>query len=331
MNEAINPDLVTAVIFFGILMIGIGIIVVINLLSSPKKKLEKRINILKARWSPTAKASMVSVRRFSDEEGNKGFGRLLRSLVPQPAELHKRLAKTGLKIRMNQYLVVNVVLTMMATMVCVFFFAFSWPVSILSGICIGMGLPHHVLGKLIRRRLSKFTKLFPDGIDLIVRGLRSGLPVTEAMGTVAQEVEDPVGIEFQQTIDAIKLGRNPDEALADTAERLDTPDFRFFMISLSIQRETGGNLAETLENLSDILRRRQQMKLKIKAMSSEARASAIIIGSLPFIMLGILLLINYEYVNGLFTDPRGMVMLGVGLLLMGTGGAVISKMVRFEI
>ena len=118
----------------------------------------------------------------------------------------------------------------------------------------------------------------------------------------------------------------------DTAQRIDTPEFKFFIISISVQRETGGNLAETLDNLVDILRRRRQMKLKIKAMSSEARASAYIIGSLPFAMFGILLLINPGYAMELFHDPRGLIMVAVGLTSMpGHGVLVMAKMVRFEI
>jgi tight adherence protein B len=122
-----------------------------------------------------------------------------------------------------------------------------------------------------------------------------------------------------------------EEALWDTARRLDTPEFKFFVISLSVQRETGGNLAETLDNLGEILRRRLQMQLKIKAMSSEARASAYIIGSLPFVMFGILMIMSPAYIMVLFTDPRGMFIIGIGLTTMLLGVLVMAKMVKFEI
>jgi tight adherence protein B len=119
--------------------------------------------------------------------------------------------------------------------------------------------------------------------------------------------------------------------LWDAVKRIDLPDFKFFVVSLSVQRETGGNLAETLENLSNILRQRRQMKLKIKAMSSEARASAMILGALPFLMFSIMLLINSEYVMTLFTDPRGLIMVGFGLACLALGVGIMWKMVRFEI
>jgi tight adherence protein B len=131
--------------------------------------------------------------------------------------------------------------------------------------------------------------------------------------------------------DSIKFGWTLEDALWDAAKRLDTPEFRFFCISLAVQRETGGNLAETLENLSDILRRRRQMQLKIKAMSSEAKASAIILGSLPFVMFGLIFFVNRGYVMQLFEDPRGLMMVAGGLTILGIGCLVMMKMVRFEV
>jgi tight adherence protein B len=140
-----------------------------------------------------------------------------------------------------------------------------------------------------------------------------------------------VGKEFRDISDRVKFGQPLDEALWETARRLDTAEFKFFVISISVQRETGGNLSEALGNLSDILRRRRQMGLKIKAMSSEAKASAIILGSLPFIMFGIIFALNPEYEMALFTDPRGQMMLGVGIAIMSFGVLVMNKMIKFEI
>ncbi len=164
-----------------------------------------------------------------------------------------------------------------------------------------------------------------------MRGLKSGLPVTESIKVVGEEIGDPVGIEFRGIADAMKLGQSMEDSMWDTAKRLDTPDFKFFVSSLSVQRETGGNLTETLDNLSDILRKRKQMKNKVKAMSSEAKASGIIIGSLPFIMFAIIYILNPGYVSQLFVDPRGQAMLAAGALSMVTGIAVMAKMIKFEI
>lgn len=328
--ESINPDIIVATIFFGVLIVGAAIVIAAELLAAPGRRLNIRIEAIRERWSPNR--SIVQAVRV--KRGAEGQGRLeqtLKRLVPNPAELRKRLAKTGLSIELGHYVAASLVLVILATTGVALFFQFSALLSILSGITIGVGLPHMLIGKLIDRRVTRFTRQFPEAIDLMVRGLRSGLPISESMNSVGQEIDDPVGIEFRRIVDAIKLGKDQNHALLETAERVDTADFRFFMISLSIQKETGGNLAETLDNLSDILRRRQQMKLKIKAMSSEARASAMIIGSLPFIMVGILMVVNYDYVSTLFTDPRGMMMTGFGLFMMSLGGGVISKMVKFEI
>ena len=165
----------------------------------------------------------------------------------------------------------------------------------------------------------------------MVRGLRSGLPITETLGIVASEIPGPVGIEFRMVADKMKIGRTMEAALQDTADRLGTAEFQFFVITLAIQRETGGNLAETLSNLADVLRKRAQMKLKIRAMSSESKASAYIVGSLPFIVFGLVWMMNPQYMGGFFTDQR-LIVAGIGgMVWMGIGALIMAKMVNFEI
>ena len=199
------------------------------------------------------------------------------------------------------------------------------------GLLVGAGLPHFVVGFLINRRVAKFTASFPDAIELLVRGLRSGLPVTETIGVVAKEIGGPVGEEFQKVVDRIKIGQTMEDALQESAKRMETPEFKFFCITLAIQRETGGNLAETLSNLADVLRKRGQMKLKIKAMSSESKASAYIVGSLPFIVFGLVYSVNPNYLAGFFYEER-LIIAGLGgLCWMSIGVFIMAKMVNFEI
>jgi tight adherence protein B len=202
---------------------------------------------------------------------------------------------------------------------------------VLIGMFAGIGVPHWVIGKMIKRRVGKFTARFPDAIDLMVRGLRSGLPISETLGIVADEIQGPIGDEFRTVSDKMKIGRSMEAALQETADRLGTPEFQFFVITLAIQRETGGNLAETLANLSDVLRKRAQMKLKIKAMSSESKASAWIVGALPFIVFILIWFINGKYMQTFFTDERLMIAGGGGLIWMGIGVFIMAKMVDFEI
>lgn len=184
---------------------------------------------------------------------------------------------------------------------------------------------------MISRRTEAFISKFPDGIELLVRGLRSGLPVTETLGVVASEVPGPVGLEFKTIIDRIKVGKTMEDALQATGDKLGIPDFNFFTITLAIQRETGGNLAETLSNLATVLRSRAQMKLKIRAMSSESKASAYIVGSLPFLVFGAIMFINPDYMSKFFSDDR-LIVAGLGAgVWMGIGVFMMSKMISFEI
>jgi tight adherence protein B len=203
--------------------------------------------------------------------------------------------------------------------------------AIFAGLFVGIGGPHLVVGKLIKRRIDKFNSNFPDAIELMVRGLRSGLPITETLGIVSGEIPGPVGVEFRSVSDKMKIGRTMEAALQETADRLGTPEFQFFVITLAIQRETGGNLAETLSNLADVLRKRAQMKLKIRAMSSESKASAWIVGSLPFVVFSLVYFINPGYMGGFFEDQRLIVAGLGGLIWMGIGVFIMAKMVNFEI
>jgi tight adherence protein B len=203
--------------------------------------------------------------------------------------------------------------------------------SLMVGLAIGIGLPHLVIGSMGNRRVRAFIDLFPDAIDLIVRALRSGLPVSEAIIGAAEEIGDPVGAEFSSIESGMRMGRDLDSLLWDISKRIDAPEFRFFIIALGVQRETGGNLGETLANLSDLLRRRKSMKQKTRAMSSEARASTMILGSLPIVVTLILFLTSPTYITVLFNDPRGIMLVGlaVGMLVVGIG--IMVKMAKFEI
>src|SRR5690606_9660698 len=181
------------------------------------------------------------------------------------------------------------------------------------------------------RRITKVMNAVPEAIALLCRGLRAGLPIVEAIVTLGNDAPDPVGREFRCVANAMRIGQSLEQGLWDVARRIDIPDFKFLIIAISIQRETGGNLAETLGGLANTLRKRRQIQLKIKAMSSEARASAWLIGALPFLMFFLLWLANDGYVLPLVNDPPGMYMLGAGLPMISFGVGVMAKMVRFEI
>ncbi|MFC4273206.1 pilus assembly protein TadB [Sneathiella chungangensis] len=275
--------------------------------------------------------SRSSARRAQDTSGIKIIDSLIKTLVPKPEQLKIRLEKTGFKISMLRYATVTAITILLIIGVCHLIYNLSLFLAIPVGIASGLFLPHAVVGYLGKRRINKFMKTFPEAIELLCRGLRAGLPISEAIVTVGNDAPDPVGKEFRGVADAMRVGQSLEQGLWDVARRIDLPDFKFLIIAISIQRETGGNLAETLGGLANTLRKRRQIKLKIKAMSSEARASAWIIGSLPFIMFFLLWLANDAYVMTLVEDPRGMYMIGAGLAMIGSGVGVMAKMVRFEI
>ena len=237
---------------------------------------------------------------------------------------------TGREVTLSKYLMISMGLAA-GVLALLMIKGAPFLLGLFAGLFVGIGLPHFVVGKMINRRIAKFNSNFPDAIELMVRGLRSGLPITETLGIVSSEIQGPVGLEFRAVSDKMKIGRTMEAALQETADRLGTPEFQFFVITLAIQRETGGNLAETLSNLADVLRKRAQMKLKIRAMSSESKASAYIVGSLPFIVFGLVYMMNPDYMGKFFEDQR-LIVAGLGAMVwMSIGGFIMAKMVNFEI
>ena len=245
-------------------------------------------------------------------------------------KLRLRLAQTGKKWTLQQYMYASGGLAFVI-MAILLLNGVSFLIGLLIGLLIGAGLPHMVVNFLVGRRIKNFTMNFPDAIELLVRGLKSGMPVSETLSVIAKEIAGPVGEEFKLVVEKIKIGKSMEDALQETADRLGTAEFQFFVITLAIQRETGGNLAETLANLADVLRKRAQMKLKIRAMSSEARASAYIVGSLPFFVSGMIWMLNPKYIEGFFNEPRLMTAGVIGAIWMAIGAFIMAKMVNFEI
>ncbi len=244
--------------------------------------------------------------------------------------LAMRLDRTGKGWTVSQYIYASIGIALVIA-VLIYIQSGALLLGLGVGAVVGLGLPHLIVGFFINKRTNAFVVKFPDAIELLVRGLRSGLPVTETLAVVAQEIPGPVGLEFKGITERIKIGKTMEDSLQDTADRLGIPEFNFFCITLAIQRETGGNLAETLSNLSDVLRKRSQMKLKIKAMSSESKASAYIVGSLPFIVFGLIYWINPDYIGGFFYEDRLIVAGLGGLVWMSIGVFIMAKMVSFEI
>ncbi|MBW6523014.1 type II secretion system F family protein [Sphingomonas sp. RHCKR47] len=318
------------------MLIGIGALITLGMIlfafagPSAQKTSNRRLSALRERHSTSAEGAMeAQMRRITGRNQTKADKAAMR-LLPNPAELQKRLNMTGKSWTVGQYGMVSLGLAVGLTLLMLLR---GWPLllALFLGLGIGAGFPHWWVGKVINKRVAKFNTKFPDAIELLVRGLRSGLPISETMSVVGAEVDGPVGEEFRSVSDKMKIGRSMDVALQETADRLGTPEFQFFVITIAIQRETGGNLAETLQNLSTVLRGRMQMKLKIRAMSSESKASAYIVGSLPFIVFIMIMVINGKYMQNFFVDERLMITGAGGLIWMGIGAFIMAKMVSFEI
>ena len=314
---------------------AIGLLLVLGSLfagPSAAKSQGRRLESVRERHSRSSDvATQAQLKKImaNRSQSSRAEG-LASSLIPNPELLRLRLEQTGKGWTLPQYVSASVGLAVV-TFAALFFRGAPAILALFVGLLLGAGLPHFIVGKLVKKRSTKFTQRFPDAIELMVRGLRSGLPISETVSVVGQEIQGPVGLEFKEVADKMRIGKTMEAALQDTADRLKTPEFQFFVISLAIQRETGGNLAETLGNLADVLRKRAQMKLKIKAMSSEAKASAWIVGSLPFIVFGLIYYMNAGYLAQFFVDEH-LIIAGLGgLVWMGIGVFIMAKMVNFEI
>ena len=250
--------------------------------------------------------------------------------VKATQSIEAQIQQAGLKITPMNFMVMSA-----AVGLGVFVLALSLKVKLFLalglGFAAGFGLPRWVLGNLAKRRLKQFTEAFPDAIDIIVRGIRSGLPLNDCLKIIGHECPEPLAGEFRRLVETMSLGGTVEMALAKMSERIPTQELRFFTVVLSIQQKAGGNLGEALGNLSSVLRARKLMREKIKALSSEATASAFIIGSMPPAVIILISVTSPAYMSLMFTVPKGQLMLLGGLIWMSLGIFVMRRMINFQI
>ena len=241
-----------------------------------------------------------------------------------------KLKHAGLNMTIRTFALISV-----GVGVFVFLMAFLFGPNLLlalgAGLVAGLGLPRWVVGFIAAGRMKKFGAEFPNAVDVIVRGIKTGLPVHDCFKIIAKESPAPLGPEFQKLVEGLGVGLTLSQALDRMYERMPTPELKFFSIVIAIQQKTGGNLAEALGNLSSVLRARRMMGEKIKAMSSEAVASAGIIGSMPPVVMILVSLTTPSYMGLMFTDFRGQVMLLIGAVWMSVGIFVMKRMISFKI
>lgn len=243
--------------------------------------------------------------------------------------LSAKLKQAGLSTSVKTFWIVSAVLGIVALLLPLLF-GLHPLISLGAGVVFGLGVPRWFVGMLGKGRRKKFSGHFADAVDVIVRGIKSGLPVHDCFKIIARESPAPLGPEFQKLVEGLGVGLTLAQALDKMYERMPTPELKFFAIVMAIQQKTGGNLAEALNNLSVVLRARKMMGEKIKALSSEATASAGIIGSLPPAVMILVSLTTPAYMARLFTDPRGQFMLLIAVAMMAFGVFVMKKMISFK-
>ena len=283
-----------------------------------------------------SKADRASRGANAANDPNTRRKQIVKSLKDQDKQERKatvtmaaRLQQAGLSMGVRTFWVISAVLGVLALLTPLMFGA-NPLIALGAMFATGLGLPRWIVNFLAKRRTKKFTLAFSDAIDIIVRGIRSGLPVHDCLKIIARESPEPVASEFQRLVESIGMGVSIDQALEKMFQRMPTSELRFFAIVLAIQQKTGGNLAEALANLSQVLRGRRLMREKIKAMSSEAIASSFIIGSLPPGVVTLIFLVNPAYEGMMFTDPRGKMLTMGAVLWMSTGIFIMRKMINFK-
>ena len=196
---------------------------------------------------------------------------------------------------------------------------------------LGVPIPIVILMLSRRSRMKQLVQQLPDAIDIVVRSLRAGHPISTSIAMVAREMRDPIATEFGLVVDEMTYGLNLDDALSNMARRVGVSDLRFLVVAVMIQMQVGGNLAEVLNSLSRVIRERTRMRAKVRALSAEGRLSAGILSVLPFIMIGAITLLRPGYYSDVAADPIFWPVLGVGFFLMVLGIITMYRMVNFRV
>jgi tight adherence protein B len=253
----------------------------------------------------------------------------------EKASLRTRLLQAGLESSVRDFWIASLVLGVVVATATFYMLpstlgGISFALSGVAGFVGALGLPGWILKKLILRRQTKFVANLANAIDVVVRGVKTGLPLNECLGIIARESPEPVCTEFKEVVDQQRLGVTLGEALDRLVQRMPLPEVKFLAIVISIQQSAGGNLSEALGNLSQVLRDRFSLKLKVKALSAEALASAMVLGSLPPIVMLLIQLSSPTYLVPLFTTSTGQMMTVFGAFWMFCGIMLMRKMINFK-
>jgi len=279
------------------------------------------------RPSRAANARGAKSRREQVEESLKELE--LRKRKSKSPPLPTRLAQAGLSWSPRQFYLMSAMLGLCTSGAALTLGGGPMASPVL-GLVAGLGLPRWILGFRKKRREKRFLNIFPDAVDVIVRGVKSGLPLVDCLKIIAHEAQEPVRSEFRAIIETQAIGMPVGEACFKLYESVPLPEANFFGIVVSIQQKSGGNLSEALGNLSRVLRDRKRMRAKIQARPMEAKASAAIIGALPPVVMLLVYFTSPNYIELLWTAPVGRIMLAASALWMTMGVFVMKKMINFD-
>jgi tight adherence protein B len=296
---------------------------------SGEKAAEKRMASV-TRAEPVATRPIKAAQKNRREQVEGSLKKLeARQKTAKRIPLTMRIAQAGLQWSTRRFIVTA------ATLGALFFFVpLVFGIGLLPslglGFAAGLGLPFWLLSFLKKRREAKFLAAFPDAVDVIVRGIKAGLPLLDSLKLIASEAQEPVRSEMRAILDTQTIGIPLGEACMKLYERMPLPEANFFGIVISIQQRAGGNLSEALGNLSRVLRDRKKMKAKIRAMSQEAKASAGIIGALPIVVMLLVYVTSPDYISMLWTESLGRMMLLCSAVWMSLGIFVMRRMINFD-
>jgi len=306
---------------------GVAYVFIYPLLSGERKVEQRRANVARAEPAARVARTQQRSRREQVEETLKEID--VKAKKPKSLPLAMKIAQAGLSWSKNQFLMISAGLGLVGFL-AVFAMAGSLLPALGVGFAAAFGVPRWLLSFLKKRREKKFLNHFPDGVDVIVRGIKSGLPLLDSLKIIALDAQEPIKSEFKAIVETQTIGMPIGEACTKLYERMPLPEANFFGIVISIQQKAGGNLSEALGNLSRVLRDRKKMKAKIQAMSMEAKASASIIGALPLCVGTLVWLTSPDYIELLWTAELGRFMMMGCAVWMSIGIFVMKKMINFD-
>ncbi len=317
-----------AVFFLGAVAMGGVVWVFLYPILSGERKAEQRMASV-AKAEPVVRAARNTQRSRRDTLENTLKEIDERNKKQKRVPLHTRIAQAGLSWSKRQFVLISFGLG--AILFAVTFLTGAGPIAAFAlGFAGAFGLPRWLLSFLKKRREAKFLDAFPDAVDIIVRGVKAGLPLLDCLTMITVEAPEPIKSEFKAIVDTQAIGMPLGEACGKLYEHMPVPEANFFGIVVLIQQKAGGNLSETLGNLSRVLRDRKKMKAKIQAMSQEAKASAGIIGALPLAVMTLVWITSPQYISLLWTEPLGRLMLAASAVWMFMGVMVMKKMINFD-